>query len=286
MQDVAAKPSRTAAANGATPKSAALPAGAVVRQRQKASNDKGRVNGAANILASLSAADKKPAAMLQDASHNRQPASAPTSDARAAAAPSAAAVAAAKIRANGQTAITAASWPQTFTISRGHHCLSPDPSQRSTGCSRASWRRSPRRWNVPLRSPDRCCRCRHSRSLRQFPCRPQRRQGATAAPVSTGEPPPLPVGDVPTTKPPATLSPSRCHPRRNLISRRCRHRLQLASPGLPAVFLLLELKAKAPTRTRPGPTEDCFKCRFRRGLRSAGIPSVLTAGRCRQAVRG
>ena len=38
-----------------------------MRQRQKAISDKGRVNGAANILASLSAAEKSPAAILQDA---------------------------------------------------------------------------------------------------------------------------------------------------------------------------------------------------------------------------
>ena len=66
-KEVAAKPVRAASANGSSPKSAALPAGSVVRQRQKASNDKGPVNGAANSAASFPITEKSPAAMLQEA---------------------------------------------------------------------------------------------------------------------------------------------------------------------------------------------------------------------------
>ena len=107
---------------------------------------------------------------------------------------------------------------------------------------------------MPPRNRYRCYRCRHSRSLRQLRCRPQRRHCAMAVP-------PLPRANhrrclSATCRRRSHQRPGRrrrCHPRRNLISRRCRHRSQLASPGLPAASLWSKRKAKAPTPTRPGP---------------------------------
>ena len=93
----------TAAANGEQPKQPCRRAPSC--QRQKAISDKGRVNGAANSWLRF-CRGKKPCGYTARRSHNRQPASAPTADARAAAA---ACSATAKIRDNGQAAIPAAS---------------------------------------------------------------------------------------------------------------------------------------------------------------------------------
>ena len=72
-KDVTAKPSRTVPANGASPKSAALPSGSVVRQRQRPSNDKARVNGVVNGAAPFPDAEKTSAGLLQEAVTNGNP---------------------------------------------------------------------------------------------------------------------------------------------------------------------------------------------------------------------
>jgi diguanylate cyclase (GGDEF)-like protein len=210
VQDVAAKPSRAVAANGATPKSAALPAAAVVRQRQKASNDKGRVNGTANLLASLSAADKNPAAMLQDAVTTGSPPPPPPPML-------------APPRPHRQQQVpTKKSEPMAKPLSPPRPAAnihnfarpSPKPGPEPTldglapsivaplaeALERASAQPGPVLPLPPQPQPQLA-------PVSMPPSTPSLRNGSPIVSAG-GEPPPLPAGDVPATKPPATRPPS------------------------------------------------------------------------------
>ncbi len=212
VQDVATKPSRTPAANGATPKSAALPAGAVVRQRQKASNDKGRVNGAANILTSPSAVDKKPAAILQGAVTTGSPPPppppllTPPRPLRQQQLPPQKSAPMAKPLSPPRPAANIHNFARPSLPKPG-----PEPTldglQPSivTPLAEALERASAQPGPVLPLSPQ-----PQLAPASMPPSAPPLRNGGPG--IAAGEPPPLPVGDVPTTKSPATRSPSTMPP--------------------------------------------------------------------------
>ena len=207
VQDVAAKPSRAVAANGGTAK-AALPAGAVVRQRQKAISDKGRVNGAANILASLSAAEKSPATILQNAVTTGSPPPPPPPM-----------LAPPRPHRQPQKSATMAKPLSPPRPAANIHNFArpslPKPGPEPTldglqpsivtplaeALERASAQPVP---VLPLPPQPQLA------PASMPPSAPPLRNGSPA--IAAGEPPPLPVGDVPTTKPPVTRSPSAMPP--------------------------------------------------------------------------